>query len=544
MRGNKNKKKLEICVLCCNKSLERDLEQIDEVTREVLSVLLTTVHTALFKQPVMCLNCSQRIDAVFQFKSACLYVEDFITLFVNTGERNRIDLKQIYLSERCSQELIDALRGRDLCRLCLSVAGDGFVCLDGSDFDVNYIRDMIKRCLPEVNVNNTRDSVVCKVCISCLENYCDFIENYSETEKLIEHYCGENNIDENEPITLTEVLEFTSRKNREVENLNSTNDFSENVDFTDKIEVVDSGSAVRFHVIKESSTGVTKLQNPPDSASTSSSVLSSDSKSHGCDLRNYKSNRKACSRRHTCTRKDIAEINSFKCDLCNYQTERKRSLISHAATHKDAPRTNWWDCNFCDFTAKRSSNLKTHMLTHKDPSEVELFECTLCDFKTKYKYSLAKHKSVHKPASKIKWYKCDSCDYKSKRKDNLRVHHSSMHGSASEIVWFECDSCSFKTKRKGHLNRHQLGHKDASQIKWYACDLCSFKFKHRFRLEAHMMVHKDPSERKWYKCDSCDYKFKRKYNLRVHHISMHKCKSEIDRSKCEFCNNRSNRKPR
>ncbi|KAJ8909883.1 hypothetical protein NQ315_013517, partial [Exocentrus adspersus] len=81
--------------------------------------------------PVICLDCSDKVKTIFEFKSACLYTEDFVTPFVNAEEGNQTDLKQIYLKQKGNRVLIDALRGRKLCRLCMSVVDDGFVYLDG-----------------------------------------------------------------------------------------------------------------------------------------------------------------------------------------------------------------------------------------------------------------------------------------------------------------------------------------------------------------------------------------------------------------------------
>ncbi|KAJ8909563.1 hypothetical protein NQ315_015553 [Exocentrus adspersus] len=233
-------------------------------------------------------------------------VEDFIIPFVNTEEGNRIDLKQIYLNEKGSQELIDALRDRNLCRLCMNVVDDDVVYLDGSYSDMMYVKEMIKRCIPEVNINNTRNAVVCKVCISCLKNYRDFMDGCLQTEKKIEHYCRENDIDQNGRITLAEVLEYNNRGICEVENINSDcsslklsvkrevpGNPAHNVDFHNKIVEADGGS---------------------DSVCGLSSAHPSDLKWYNCDSCNYKSSKKGRLKKHMLIHKDLLEVNLFKCE--------------------------------------------------------------------------------------------------------------------------------------------------------------------------------------------------------------------------------------
>ncbi|KAJ8911262.1 hypothetical protein NQ315_015264 [Exocentrus adspersus] len=177
-----NDKKSEICVLCCNTCSKKALEGTGgEVAKEILDELLLETDLTTVEGLGMCLECFQKVNFIFEFKSACLYVEDFITPFVSTEEENQIDLKEVYMRQKDNKDLIDALLDRDLCRLCMSVVGDECVYLDSNDLHVKFVKEMIKRCIPEIEVNNTRNAIVCSTCVSCLKDYCNFMDSYSES---------------------------------------------------------------------------------------------------------------------------------------------------------------------------------------------------------------------------------------------------------------------------------------------------------------------------------------------------------------------------
>ncbi|KAJ8910581.1 hypothetical protein NQ315_011051, partial [Exocentrus adspersus] len=351
------------------------------------------------------LDCSKRIKIIFEFKSACLHVEDFITPFVNAEEKNLIDLKQIYLRARGSQGLIDALRSRNLCRLCMSVVGDGSVYLNGSHADIKHVRDTIKRCIPEV------ERSICEV------------QNLN---------LGDS------PLKL-----FVNRKD-------SGNHYSDTADFH---ENVGHGGSAKLKVhLKRHNMCIHK--NPLEIEWF---------KCHLCD---YKAKHKTSLETHMLIHKNPSEIEWFKCDLCDFKAKQKGHLKTHTLIHKNPAEIKWFKCDLCDFKAKRKGHLKTHTLIHKNPSEIEWFKCDLCDFKAKQKSILRTHTLIHKTPSEIEWFKCDLCDFKAKRKGTLK-RHMLIHKNPSEIEWFECHLCDFKAKQKGTLKTHSSIHKNPSEIEWF-----------------------------------------------------------------------------
>ncbi|KAJ8909363.1 hypothetical protein NQ315_014194 [Exocentrus adspersus] len=479
IRIKKGNKTSGICVVCCKTCSKRNFQETGEVINEILDMLLLERDQTPVEGPVMCLKCFQKVNIIFEFKSACLYVEDFITPFVNTEEGNRIDLKEVYIRKNDNKDLIFALLGRDLCRLCMSVVDNGCFYLDSSELHVKFVKEMIKRCIPEINVNNTRNAIVCGTCVGCLIDFCSFMESYSENRSSIRF----------SPETTGKSLEADT-----------------------ELDLLPKNS----------------LASSPNRASTSTLIegvgplgRESSSQIYQCDFCDYKSEFKYCMTSHSMTHKNPSEIEWFKCDLCDFRTKHKSNLTKHTTTHKNSWEIKWFECYFCDYKAKRKGCLNRHTLIHKDPSEIEWFECHLCDYKAKRKCNLNRHMAIHKNSWEIKWFECHLCDYKSKLKENLTAHMF-IHKDPSEIEWFKCHLCDYKAKHKNNFKKHTLIHKNPLEIEWFKCDSCGFKSKHKISLKAHTLIHKNPSEIKWFKCHLCNYKAKVKVGLKRHTLMIHK----------------------
>ncbi|KAJ8909364.1 hypothetical protein NQ315_014195 [Exocentrus adspersus] len=493
-----NKKSDTICVVCCKTCSKRDFEETGDVAiaNEILDMLLLERDQIPVEESVMCLQCFQKVNIIFEFKSACLYVEDFITPFVNIEEGNRVDLKEVYMRQKGNKDLIDALLGRDLCRLCMSVVDNGCVYLDSSDLhDVEFIKEMIKRYIPEINVNNTRNAIVCGTCVGCLKDFCNFMESYSESRS-------------------------SSRSQTTGRSLEADTE----LDPLPKNSLASSNKARTSTLIE----GIGSLG------------CESSSRKYQCEFCDYKAKRKQCLTRHMFIHKNPSEIEWFECGLCDYKANRKDVLKNHMSIHKKFSEIEWLRCYLCDFKTKSKRCLKTHTLIHKDPSEIEWFKCHFCDYKAKQKSNLKSHTLVHKNSWEIKWFECHLCDHKTKYKNQLK-YHTLVHKNPSENEWFKCYSCDFKAKSERNLKAHTLIHKKTSEIKWFKCNLCDYKAKQRVGLKTHTLIHKNPLEIKWFKCHLCNYKAKQKVYLK-RHMLVHKNSSEIAWFECDLCDYKSKRR--
>ncbi|KAJ8909346.1 hypothetical protein NQ315_003508 [Exocentrus adspersus] len=302
-----------MCVLCCNTCSKKALEDTEELVKEVLNVVLLETNLTTTKRSAMCLKCSQRVNNIFEFKSGCLYVEDFVTPFVSTEEGKQIDLKEVYIKEKGNKDLIDALLGRDLCRLCLSVVDNECVYLDSSDLHVTFIKDMIKRCIPEINVNNTKNAIICGTCVSCLKDYYNFMESYSEsgsTSHFSSQTTGRSMKDETE-------LTYLPAKWK---------------------------GALKKHTLIH--------KNP------------SEIEWFKCHLCDYEAKQKVHLKRHNMAiHKKPWEIEWFKCHLCDFKSKQKADLRRHTLIHKDPSEIEWFECDSCNFKSKYKGSLKVHIIS-------------------------------------------------------------------------------------------------------------------------------------------------------------------------------------
>ncbi|KAJ8909560.1 hypothetical protein NQ315_015550 [Exocentrus adspersus] len=538
-------KKSYICVVCCKTCSKRNFQETGEVTNEILDILLLVRDQTRVEGPVMCLKCSEKVNIIFEFKSACLYVEDFITPFVNTG--NRIDLKEVYIRKKGNRDLMFALLGRDLCRLCMSVVDNGCAYLDSTELHVKFVKEMIKQCIPEINVNNTRNAIVCGTCVGCLIDFCSFMERYSQNRLSSRSQTTGRSLEaDTEPgpmpnrASTSILIEGVGPVGRESSSQIYQSDFC---DYQSKLKYRMTSHIRSIHKnplkIKWFECSLcdykSKRKNDLNRHIMVIHKKPSEIEWFKCHLCNFKTKHKNNLKTHTLIHKGPSEIEWFKCDLCDFKTKHKSAVNMHKEIHKNSWEIKWFECHFCDYKAKRKGYLNKHiMCIHKDPSEIEWFECHLCDYKSKQKVHLKTHTLIHKNPSEIEWYECHLCDYKAKCKNHLSKHMV-IHKKPSEIEWFKCHLCNFKTKHKNNLKTHTLIHKGPSEIEWFKCDLCDYKSKQKVHLKTHTLIHKNPSEIEWYECHLCDYKAKCKNHLSKHMV-IHKKPSEIEWFKCHLCN--------
>ncbi|KAJ8913731.1 hypothetical protein NQ315_007448 [Exocentrus adspersus] len=522
-----------ICELCCNEFSEDNLEEILDVTRKMLTILLFQVNMDKRIRAMICRYCSDMVKVLFEFKSACFNTNDFISPFVDELESDRVSLKEVFIRENGDKVATDTLHNWNVCRLCMEVVDIGGICLDGKDSHANLVKNLIERCIPEVDVNNTRNNTVCDACIEYMTNYSDFLDSCTGVEKKIKYDCVQNGTDAND---------------RAMENLNllsgDEETFSEGeTGYQIKTEEIDIKS-YQFESLQRSTVDNKRPEYEVQEDDNTESTLSSSSlcrlavtkvptksdRRFECDFCDLKTKYKIVLKRHMLSHKDPLKVKWFQCDSCDYKTIHSRYLKNHMVNHKNPSEIK---CESCDYKAKEKSRLKRHILIHKELLDVERFQCDLCDYKTVQKRYLKNHMLTHKEPSEIKWFKCDLCDYKGKLKQQLK-RHMVNHMERREKKWFTCDSCDYKSIHKQNLKTHMVTHKDPSERKWFRCDLCDLKTRCRFYLKKHMLFHNESSVSEWLQCDLCDYKTVHKQYLQKHMLT-HKDSSEIKWFECYSC---------
>ncbi|KAJ8913705.1 hypothetical protein NQ315_007422 [Exocentrus adspersus] len=541
----------QVCALCCNTVSKSNLEGVVEVSGKILNVLLLRQQDINKETPVVCRYCSDKVKVLFEFKSACLDTDDFITPFVDHEGTDKVDLKELFMREKAHGIAADTFCNWNLCRLCLEFIVVGGVRLDERDSHVNFVRNLIQRCIPEVNVDNSKDTVVCDACLNSLNEYSDFLD-YCTSDKKIKHHCLQVGGDETYQTT------SAMRVLKESNNLK----LNDNVEDTDTITREENASRIKYEEIEVKPFDCWKSEDQEDFNGNRYPIMCQnesirDDKSEikldnlnpiestvNNQLENGLSVIKSPAEEH---KNDLinnyCERELYKSDFSYCESKQKRNTTLPKVQKYD-PRVKVLRCDLCDYKAEQKGCLRKHMLAHKDPSDVKCFKCDMCDYKSKRKSSFKKHTLIHKSPSDVEWLKCHLCDYKSNQTSNLN-RHMLIHKGPSEGEWFKCDSCDYKSKVKNSLKRHTLIHKGPSEGVWFKCGICDFKSRYRTCLKAHMLVHKDPSEVDWFKCDLCDYKAKEKGNLRRHesvHIGPFEIPLVKNRFKCCLCDYKSNGK--
>ncbi|KAJ8909374.1 hypothetical protein NQ315_017034 [Exocentrus adspersus] len=487
-----NKKSDTVCVVCCKTCSKRDFEETGEVANEILDMLLLERDQTSVEGSVMCLKCFQKVNIIFEFKSACLYVEDFITPFVNTEEGNRIDLKEVYIRKKDNKDLVDALLGRDLCRLCMSVVDKGCVYLDSSDLHVKFVKEMIKRCIPEIGQIPVEEPVMCLKCFQKVNIIFEFKSACLYVEDFVTPFV---NIEKGNRVDLKEVY-IRKNDNKDLIFALLGRDLCRLC-----MSVVDNGcvyldsSELHVKFVKE----MIKRCIPEINVNNTRNAIVCGT-CVGCliDFCNFiesYSESRSSSRSQTTGRslETDTELGPLpKNSLASSSNRASTStLIEGVGPLGRESSSQKYQCGFCDYKSKLKSWMKSHSVIHKNPSEIEWFKCDLCDYKAKHKSNLTRHTVIHKDSSEIKWFECHLCDYKTKHKYLLN-RHTVLHKNSWEIKWFECHLCDHKSMNKSYLNTHMLIHKNPSEIEWFECHLCDYKAKYKSDLGRHALTHKKP----------------------------------------------------
>ncbi|XP_018575557.1 zinc finger protein 99-like [Anoplophora glabripennis] len=167
----------------------------------------------------------------------------------------------------------------------------------------------------------------------------------------------------------------------------------------------------------------------------------------------------------------------------------------------------------------------------REPLEARLCRCNKCSYETKLEVNLRRHQLAHKTIRvanrrklrhknipKFQMYTCDTCTYETKYNGHLR-RHQLMHKDPLKFHMYKCDTCTYDTKYKSDLNKHQFqNHKDSLETQTYKCDTCTYKTRFKRLLSDHQLMHRDPLTIQMYKCDTCSFETKHMGHLRRHRL--------------------------
>lgn len=90
------------------------------------------------------MSCHTKLFETFRFKETCMDTENSIYCYMNKGNEEPVDLKEIYLKTRDKKHPRPILDNEKVCRLCMQIVTRGFT--DMRDVDTEVIHALI----PEV----------------------------------------------------------------------------------------------------------------------------------------------------------------------------------------------------------------------------------------------------------------------------------------------------------------------------------------------------------------------------------------------------------
>ncbi|XP_018564487.1 zinc finger protein 578-like [Anoplophora glabripennis] len=492
------------CTLCLKNITDRNIEAINDVTRDILDVLMLKLKFDGRRKDVICEACRKKLNAAFEFKSTCLNTDNRIIPYVDCEKTLQLDLREIYIKETTNEEVKDILYHR-ICRLCMQLLNGEFrYILEGE-------LDAIEKFVPEININIVKDPVICKPCFDSLCTHNNFLKDCLEVEEKSGNICGNSATESQIDISPFEVFIKSENFNKqfiktECEDVKleeeeegsvtlpqcSYNEASENTDRKD-VEEIESKKHLLMH---EEPSEVRRYQ---------------------CDACFFTSKHKACFVQHQRSHESSSKARLYKCNICDFQTKWRSSFKYHRIKHNDSSEVTTYKCSDCDYETRNKHHFATHLLIHESPCQTSKYRCNFCNHETIYKSVFKFHQLTHKLPSEVQMYSCNDCGYKSKHKPYL-VRHMLTHKDSSQVQIFKCELCDYESKYKSSLSYHRLRHKGAPQAQTYRCNDCDYEAKHKNNIRYHVLKHKDQSQMPTYKCDACDYESKYKTNLTRHQL--------------------------
>ncbi|CAH1281620.1 unnamed protein product [Diabrotica balteata] len=160
----KNKEVINICGFCLKRT---STDSVTEVFLDMIQIVIPDVLPYLNKVAV-CENCDRLVKSIFNFKSTCLEIEDNIYSY-KTNNSKELDLEDLVgLREN------DFYKQSRICRTCFKMVEDDMCLLVDKNND-SLLQLHQKKCLPELNMELTKQPVLCADCVDMLRKYFNFV---------------------------------------------------------------------------------------------------------------------------------------------------------------------------------------------------------------------------------------------------------------------------------------------------------------------------------------------------------------------------------
>ncbi|KAL1506218.1 hypothetical protein ABEB36_005617 [Hypothenemus hampei] len=381
-----------------------------------------------------------------------------------------------------------------VCRTCFnSIDTDSYILVGKSEPD-SYWENVIRMCLPNVNLLLIRDPVVCQKCLEILEEFYRFMIVCMTTENKLQTYYDTSQA--SGPIKMSEFINQSIKENATL--------------MTIKQEEISLMTDITVEDVKDN-----KEEKLYDALDVKSEKDELDSSGSNIPIRERKRSEKTnlvCKDTRLKRKKFVSTdlLNSVaECDVCKKKFTSKWALSRHTPVHNT--KDSLYFCDFCDLKFKYKHSFHKHMETHfKDVPLSKPFACECGKFFNR-KSKLKKHQEIH--IKKEKPFACKNCGKRFLDQILLDSHVERVHIQEKA---FGCEVCRNKyTSKAGldvHLKSHFLSDKPKPEPD-LMCDICGKLFYRKYSLEKHRMSHTGD---KPHECIQCGMKFKERYQLTIH----------------------------
>ncbi|KAG5885985.1 hypothetical protein JTB14_025380 [Gonioctena quinquepunctata] len=171
----------KICRLCLM-VVSQEIHFIDNIQKDILQITLPDMSIENCDELLMCRLCNELLQEFFKFKSTCLEIEDSIHNYTNE-DQFQVDLEKI-------MGLRELEKDGKICRLCLDFI-DGDIFLELSDENCLLVQ-MVQKCFPEMDLQLTKEPVLCEKCKNMLKKCFTFFSQCMENEYKISNYITTN----------------------------------------------------------------------------------------------------------------------------------------------------------------------------------------------------------------------------------------------------------------------------------------------------------------------------------------------------------------
>lgn len=167
-------KDLKMCRLCLKPLTDNNYEIIENITVEMMDVLLMEVVSGyhicssftvyffscfylyaylllqdflLTRDALICIACFRSVKKLFFFKSMCLDVEECISQYIRSKNILKVDLREVYFSKRTNKGEAYIICHQKVCRFCLNLFENNALNEIKED---GYLTDVLKKHYPEL----------------------------------------------------------------------------------------------------------------------------------------------------------------------------------------------------------------------------------------------------------------------------------------------------------------------------------------------------------------------------------------------------------